>query len=289
MSHLPGRRPRVRAPELRGRGWLNTGGTSYSIGDFRGRFLLLDFWAFCCVNCLHVLDELRPLEEKYDGELVVVGVHSPKFVHEADPEALRAAVERYQVDHPVLDDPELTTWQAYTARAWPTLVLVDPEGYVVAQYAGEGHLHAIDSLVATLRAEHLENGTLQPGDSPYVAPPAREGTLSFPAKVVALPGSLLAADAGHHSLVKLEPDGETVRRRIGSGDRGLVDGTADRARFNEPNGLCLLPDDVAAEAGYDVVVADTVNHALRGVRVSSTERDPIGRESATAPARWPAV
>ena len=261
-------RPRVRAPELRGRGWLNTGGTSYSIGDFRGRFLLLDFWAFCCVNCLHVLDETRPLEEKYDGELVVVGVHSPKFVHEADADALRAAVERYQVDHPVLDDPELTTWQAYTARAWPTLVLVDPEGYVVAQYAGEGHVHAIDSLVASLREGHVERGTLQPGDSPYVAPPAREGTLSFPAKAVALRDSLLVADAGHHSLVELEPDGETVRRRIGSGERGLVDGTADHTRFNEPNGVCLLPDDVAVEVGYDVVVADTVNHALRGVRLA---------------------
>jgi thiol-disulfide isomerase/thioredoxin len=127
-----GRRPRVRAPELRGRGWLGTGGTSYSVADFRGRFLLLDFWTFCCVNCLHVLDELRPLEHRYEGELVVVGVHSPKFVHEADPVALAAAVERYEVRHPVLDDPELVTWQAYTARAWPTLVLVDPEGYVVA-------------------------------------------------------------------------------------------------------------------------------------------------------------
>ncbi len=146
-----GRRPRVRAPELRGRGWLNTGGAGTSRSPTSaGRFLLLDFWAFCCVNCLHVLDELRPLEERYAGELVVVGVHSPKFVHEADADALAAAVERYEVEHPVLDDPELVTWQAYTARAWPTLVLVDPEGYVVAQYAGEGHAHAIEALVAEL-------------------------------------------------------------------------------------------------------------------------------------------
>src|SRR5215218_3200250 len=165
------RRRRVRAPELHGRGWLGTGGATYHLADFRGRFLLLDFWTYCCVNCLHVLDELRPLEEKYAGELVVVGVHSPKFAHEAEPEALAAAVERYEVHHPVLDDPELVTWQAYTARAWPTLVLVDPEGYVVAQYAGEGHAHAIDALLAELIAEHRERGTLQPGDSPYVAPP----------------------------------------------------------------------------------------------------------------------
>jgi thiol-disulfide isomerase/thioredoxin len=272
QSRAPQRRTRVRAPELRGRGWLNTGGRSYSIADFRGRFLLLDFWAFCCINCLHVLDELRPLEEKYAEELVVVGVHSPKFVHEADPDALVAAVERYQVEHPVLDDPELVTWQAYTARAWPTLVLVDPEGYVVAQFAGEGHAHAIDALLSELRAEHLSRGTLQPGAGPYVPPPATEGDLRFPAKVVRLPGgTLLVADAGHHGLVELEPDAETVVRRIGAGARGLLDGPAGRARFNEPNGLCLLPGDVAAEVGYDVVVADTVNHALRGVRLSDGE------------------
>jgi thiol-disulfide isomerase/thioredoxin len=265
-----GRRPRVRAPELRGRGWLNTD-RDLTLADLRGRFVLLDFWAFCCINCLHVLDELRPVEEKYDGELVVVGVHSPKFVHEADPDALRAAVERYQVAHPVLDDPELVTWQAYTARAWPTLVLVDPEGYVVAQYAGEGHAHAIDALLAELREEHLARGTLQPGDSPYVAPEPQAGDLLFPAKVVRLPGgTLLVADAGHHSLVELEDDAETVVRRIGTGERGLVDGAA-QARFNEPNGLCLLPEGLAREVGYDIVVADTVNHALRGVALATGE------------------
>jgi len=239
-----------------------------SLADLRGRFVLLDFWAFCCVNCLHVLDELRPLENKYAGELVVVGVHSPKFVHEADPDALAAAVERYQVEHPVLDDPELITWQAYTARAWPTLVLVDPEGYVVAQYAGEGHAHAILALLDELRDVHRAKGTLQPGDSPYVPPPVPEGDLLFPAEALHLDGGgFLVADAGHHGLVELAEDAETVVRRIGSGNRGMVDGLPHEARFNEPNGLCLLPPEVATAVGYDVVVADTVNHALRGVRL----------------------
>ncbi len=265
------RRPRVRAPELVGRGWLNTAGP-LTLADLRGRFTLVDFWTFCCVNCLHVLDELREVEEKYDGELVVIGVHSPKFVHEADPDALVAAVERYDVRHPVLDDPDLVTWQAYTARAWPTLVLIDPEGYVVAQYAGEGHAHAIDALVGRLREEHLAKGTLQPGDSPYVAPTPQAGDLKFPAKAIRLPGKeFLVADAGHHQVVELAEDGETVVRRFGSGDRGLADGSAADAAFNEPNGLCLLPDDVAAEVGYDVVVADTVNHTLRGIALETGE------------------
>ena len=266
----PARRPRVRAPELSGRGWLNTGGRTLRLADLRGRFVLLDFWTFCCVNCLHVIDEMRPLEERYADVLVTVGVHSPKFEHEADPEALAAAVERYAVTHPVLDDPDLVTWQAYTARAWPTLVLVDPEGYVVAQYAGEGHHHAIDALLAELVEEHEASGTLQPGQDPYVPPVPAPTALRFPATAVRSPaGGFLVADAGHHQVVHLAADGQTVLARIGSGTRGLRDGAPERARLSEPNGLALLPPDVATRVGYDVVVADTGNHALRGVALDS--------------------
>jgi thiol-disulfide isomerase/thioredoxin len=261
----------VRAPELRGRGWLNTGGRELKLADFRGRFLLLDFWTFCCINCLHVLDELRPLEEKYGDALVIVGVHSPKFAHEGEEAAVKAAVERYEVGHPVLDDPDLVTWQNYTARAWPTLVLVDPNGYIVAQYSGEGHAHALDAQLEELIAEHEKAGTLTRGKSPYVAPAAEPTDLRFPAKVVALDNGFLVADAGNHSIVELEADAETVVRRIGTGERGFVDGGASQARFAEPNGLILLPDEVAARLGYDVVVADTVNHALRGIALQSGE------------------
>jgi thiol-disulfide isomerase/thioredoxin len=240
-----------------------------TLADLRGKVVVLDFWTFCCINCLHVLDELRELEEQHRDVLVIVGVHSPKFEHEADPVALAAAVDRYEVHHPVLDDPELVTWSAYTARAWPTLVVIDPEGYVVAQMAGEGHGSALAALVSELIAEHDAKGTLHRGDGPYVAPAPTSGTLRFPAKAIALPsGNLLVADAGHHSLAELAPDGETLVRRIGSGERGLVDGGPDEARFSEPNGLCLVPEDLREAIGYDVVVADTVNHALRGVRLS---------------------
>jgi thiol-disulfide isomerase/thioredoxin len=266
------RRPRVRAPELVGHCWLNTGGSSLTLAELRGKVVLVDFWTFCCINCLHLLDELRPLEQKYADVLVTVGVHSPKFEHEADPEALAAAVERYEVHHPVLDDPDLTTWQAYTARAWPTLVVVDPEGYLVAQLSGEGHAHALDRLVGDLVAEHEARGTLHRGDGPYVAPPPPATDLRFPGKAVRLPsGTLLVSDSGHHSLAELAEDAETVRRRIGTGQRGLIDGNATTARFAEPQGLCLLPPDVAGTVGYHAVVADTANHVLRGVRLDTGE------------------
>jgi thiol-disulfide isomerase/thioredoxin len=263
---------RVRAPELRGRGWLNTGGEDLSLKGLRGKIVILDFWTFCCVNCLHVLDELRPLEQKFGDVLVVVGVHSPKFEHEKDPAALVAAAERYGVAHPVLDDPELVTWRQYAAKAWPTLCVVDPEGYLVASMAGEGHAEGLFRLIEQLVGEHEAKGTLHRGDGPFVPPPTARTPLRFPGKALALPtGGLLVSDSSRHSLVELAADAQTPVRRIGSGTRGRADGGPTTASFSEPQGLALLPPEVAGTAGYDVVVADTVNHLLRGVRLDSGE------------------
>ncbi|MEW2129120.1 thioredoxin-like domain-containing protein [Streptomyces sp. NPDC005435] len=266
MTDSAPRRTRVRAPELIGKGgWLNTGDQQYTLADLRGRIVVLDFWTFCCINCLHVLDELRELEERHRDTVVIIGVHSPKFVHEAEHQAVVDAVERYGVEHPVLDDPELATWKQYAVRAWPTLVVIDPEGYVVAQHAGEGHAHAIEKLVEELEAEHEAKGTLRRGDGPYVAPEPEPTVLRFPGKALLLPsGNFLVSDTTRHQLVELEPDGESVVRRVGSGDRGLADGPADQAAFNEPQGLALLDDGA-------VVVADTVNHALRRLDLATGE------------------
>ncbi len=249
---------RVRAPELVGRRWLNTGGQDLSLAGLRGRVVLLDFWTFCCVNCLHVLDELRQVEEQFPEELVVIGVHSPKFDHEGDPAAVEAAVERYAVGHAVLDDPDLVTWQAYTARAWPTLVVVDPEGHIVASMSGEGHAPGIAGLVEELVAEHAAKGTLRRGNTPYALPPPPQSALRFPGKVVLLPdGSFLVSDTAHHQVVQLDTDLETERGRWGGPEV-----------FDEPQGLLLLPSDVAATVGYDVLVADSVNHQIKRISFS---------------------
>ncbi|GAA3071120.1 MULTISPECIES: NHL domain-containing thioredoxin family protein [Actinomycetes] len=290
MTQTIRRTDRVRASELVGRGWLNTGGQEITLEDLRGKIVILDFWTFCCINCLHVLDEMRPLEEQFSDVLVTVGVHSPKFEHEADPDALAAAVERYEIAHPVLDDPNLVTWQAYSARAWPTLVVVDPEGYIAANLAGEGHVAGLSSLVEELVAEHEAKGTLHRGDGPYVPPEPVSRTLRFPGKAVPVTrplggdattvGHFLVADTGHHRIVELESDLQTVVRSWGGGvadddgvlaspEKGHRDGDAETARFTEPQGLALLPAEVAQQVGYDVVVADTVNHRLRGIDVAT--------------------
>ncbi len=327
MSETVRTHARVRASELVGRNWLNTGGKTLDLEALRGKIVLLDFWTFCCINCLHVLDELRPLEQQYSDVLVTVGVHSPKFEHEADPVALAAAVERYEIHHPVLDDPELDTWKAYTARAWPTLVVIDPEGYIVAHLSGEGHADGLAVLIPELIAEHEAKGTLHRGSGPYVAPEATSGTLRFPGKALFLPpgrgstasgatalagasddgtaagaaaavaaekGSWLVTDTGHHRLVELGTDFETVLATFGSGTKGYADGPAAgdtaSAQFNEPQGLVLLPEDVAAKAGYDVVIADSVNHRLRGLsltdgKASTLAGNGIQRLLETGPAR----
>lgn len=299
---------RVRASELVGRNWLNTGGKSLDLEALRGKIVLLDFWTFCCINCLHVLDELRPLEEQYSDVLVTVGVHSPKFEHEADPVALAAAVERYEIHHPVLDDPELDTWKAYTARAWPTLVVIDPEGYIVAHLSGEGHADGLAVLIPELIAEHEAKGTLHRGSGPYVAPEPTSGTLRFPGKALFLPagrgsagdasaaphGSWLVTDTGHHRVLELGTDFKTVLATFGTGAKGYADGPAAgdlaTAQFNEPQGLVLLPEDVAAKVGYDVVIADSVNHRLRGLslqdgKATTLVGNGVQRLLETGPAR----
>jgi len=260
---------RVRAPELRGAGgWLNTGGRELSLAGLRGRIVLLDFWTSACANCLHVIDELRPLEARYADVLTTIGVHSPKFPHEAEHAAVVTAVQRYDVRHPVLDDPDLATWRQYAINAWPTLVLVDPDGYVVATKAGEGHAAALAELVDGLIAEYGDR--LRRGDDAYVEPDRQETTLRFPGGIAVTPaGTLLVADAGHHSVVELAADGETLLRRIGSGRRGRADGGPGVAGFAEPQGLTVLPP--GAVPGVDVLVADTANHLIRGVRLETGE------------------
>jgi thiol-disulfide isomerase/thioredoxin len=251
---------RVRAPEFPAGSWFNVA-APLSLRALRGKIVLLDFWTFCCTNCLHVIEELHALKRQFVDELVIIGVHSPKFDHEKSDHAVAAATERYGVTHPVLNDPELWLWQQYAVRAWPTLVLIDPDCYVVAQAAGEGQASGLALMISDLITRYDAAGSLRRGDNPYRPVEPQPGTFRFPAKAIRLGGGLLVADSGHHQLVETELDGVTVRRRIGSGERGAGD-----QRLAEPNGLAELPAEVAAAVRFDIVVADTANHQLRGVR-----------------------
>ncbi len=260
-------------PELVGDTWLGTGGRRLRLADLRGRIVLLDFWTLCCVNCHHVLAELRQIEQRFADVLTVVGVHSPKFEHEKDPAAVTAAMQRHGITHPVLNDPEMNTWQAYDVRAWPTLVLLDTHGRVAASFSGEGHGHAIAARIASLVAEAEAEESLRRGPDVFVPLPPAPQVYLQPGKALLLDDEqVLISDSGHHSLAVANiDDPNTPLWRFGDGTRGLADGAAGEARFNEPYGAVRLPTELAAEVGYDVVIADTGNHALRGLTLATRE------------------
>ncbi|MBV8557696.1 MAG: redoxin domain-containing protein, partial [Planctomycetaceae bacterium] len=119
-----------------GLGWVNS--APIRLEELRGKVVLLDFWTYCCINCHHVLPDLARLERKYTNELVVIGVHTPKFFAERDTENLRKKVREYQIKHPVINDADQVLWNRFGANSWPTLVLIDPSGEVVGSLSGEG-------------------------------------------------------------------------------------------------------------------------------------------------------
>ncbi len=131
----------VRAPELtEGFGWLNTDRPLALGGELRGQVVVLDFWTYCCINCIHILPDLAYLEEKYAAEPVTfIGVHSAKFSNEASRDTIRAAILRYEIQHAVVIDEAMSLWRQYTVRSWPTVVVIDSRGNIIAPFAGEGN------------------------------------------------------------------------------------------------------------------------------------------------------
>src|SRR5262245_17952912 len=126
---------KIKAPDFpAGMEWLNTT-RPLKLAEMRGKLVLLDFWTFCCINCMHVIPDLKYLKKKYAGQpVLVIGVHSAKFTHEKETASIRQAVLRHRIEHPVVVDSDFAVWQAYTVRAWPTLVLIDPEGYLLGVF-----------------------------------------------------------------------------------------------------------------------------------------------------------
>lgn len=250
--------PRVRAPKLpENCSWLNIS-RPLSLTELRGRVVILDFWTYGCINCLHVLPDLAYLEQKYGNRLVIIGVHSAKFANEQTAEQVCQAIRRYGIEHPVLLDSDFEVWQQYAVRAWPTLVVIDAEGYVVSQFAGEGHRAKLDQLVSHLLEQQRSRGQiqLQPLDLGFVESEPLITPLAFPGKVLAARDRLFIADSGHHRLVVSSLAGE-VLQIVGSGQPGLSDGDFAYAQFYRPQGMAFDPQ---SEFLY---VADTGNHALR--------------------------
>lgn len=245
-----------------GKSWLNVSRPLASTPDFVGKLVLLDFWTSCCINCMHVLPDLAWLEERFRGEpFAIVGVHASKFANERDLERVRDAVLREGVAHAVVLDGDFDIWKRFGVRAWPTLVLVGPDGHVLAQLSGEGQRAVLDALIEAA----LEHYHALPGAFEQSALPLRPESQRALPRELRFPGKLLAdlrrerlwiADTGHDRVLELDLEGRFVRQ-FGSGIPGLEDGDASEARFRGPQGLAL--------EGDALYVADTRNHALRRI------------------------
>ncbi|XP_073119374.1 protein SUPPRESSOR OF QUENCHING 1, chloroplastic-like isoform X3 [Henckelia pumila] len=246
--------------------WLNAAPLQFG-RDLKGKVVLLDFWTYCCINCMHVLPDLEFLEKKYkDMPFVVVGVHSAKFDNEKDLEAIRNAVLRYGITHPVVNDGDMYLWRELGVNSWPTFALVDPNGKLIAQITGEGRRKDLDDLVKAALTYYgtkkiLDNTPVPLNLEKNNDPRLLTSPLKFPGKleVDILNNRLFISDSNHNRIVVTDLDGN-FKMQIGcTGEEGLRDGTFDDAMFNRPQGL-------AYNAKKNLLyVADTENHALRVV------------------------
>ncbi len=249
---------RVHAPELEGGvAWLNTD-RPLTLAALKGKVVLLDFWTYCCINCMHIIPDLKKLEAKYPTQLVVIGVHSAKFPNERESDNIRQAVLRYEIEHPVVNDAEFRIWRSYGVRAWPTRVLIDPEGYVVGGVSGEGQYETFDHIISELIIDHRARGTLNEEPLSLALEKTRFAApiLSFPGKVLADPerDRLFIADSNHNRILVTTKAGQ-VLDVAGSGEIGGADGAFTAATFNHPQGMAL--------DGNLLYVADTENHLIR--------------------------
>jgi methionine-R-sulfoxide reductase len=250
----------VRAPEFpTDATWLNTD-KPLSIRGLKGKVVLLDFWTYCCINCMHILPDLHKLEQKYPSELVIIGVHSAKFENEGETQNIRNAIMRYKIEHPVLNDNKMRVWDEYAVNSWPTLVLIDPNGRIVTQLSGEGHYDELDAAIGKLAQEFKARGELntQPVKFALEAAAVQDTPLRYPGKVLASGNRLFIADSNHNRIIVSDLSGN-VQSVFGSGAQGFDDGDATRATFHNPQGMALSDD------GSTLYVADTDNHAIRAL------------------------
>jgi len=238
--------------------WLNTA-QKYSLKDFKGKIVLLDFWTYCCINCMHVIPDLKRLEEKYP-QLIVIGVHSAKFHNERIKENIQQAILRYDIEHPVVIDNEFVLWRAYGINAWPSFVVIDPAGKVVEQTSGERIFKRFDTIIGSLSQEFQEKGLLNRERFQFqlLKDTVPQSVLYFPGKITAHSASkrLFFTDSNHNRIIVANPDGEIIDI-VGSGEPGRSDGDFNTATFFRPQGLAF------DEKRNCLYVADTENHLIR--------------------------
>ena len=256
----------VHAPEIPPHlSWLNTD-QPLSLAQLKGKIVLLDFWTFCCINCMHIIPDLKKLEAKYPEELVVIGVHSAKFTNERETESIRQAILRYEIKHPVVNDRNFEVWNEYGVHAWPTLVLINPNGRVIGTHSGEDIFDLFDQVIGQAVAYFDRKGELKRGPLKMALEEAKQPNtlLAYPGKISADPkkNRLAISDSNHNRILLTDPDGR-ILEVIGSGRIGAEDGSFEEAEFDHPQGTFI--------EGDIVYIADTGNHLVRVADLAKRE------------------
>jgi sugar lactone lactonase YvrE len=260
--------------------WLNS--KPLTKKDLKGKFVLLDFWTYCCINCMHILPELKKLERQFPNNLVVIGVHSAKFEAEKETDNIREAILRYEIEHPVINDANHAVWDTYGVGSWPTLVVIDPEGNFVGNSAGEFKAPAVAAVINNALPYYRENKLLneKPLKFDLEADKQEPTPLRFPGKILAdeKGGRLFITDSNHNRIVIASLDGKLIET-IGSGSIGREDGGFDSATFDHPQGCALN--------GEMLYVADTENHMIRKVDLKAKAVTTVAGTGDQAANPWP--
>ncbi|SAL39142.1 redoxin domain-containing protein [Caballeronia cordobensis] len=140
----------AQAPDFAGiDNWVNS--APLDLKQLRGKVVLVDFWTFDCINCVHTLPHVKEWYSRYrDKGLVVVGVHTPEYTFERDLGNLQNAVKKYGIEYPVAQDNRYATWNAYNNQYWPALYLIDQNGKIVYSHFGEGRYAQTEDAIRGL-------------------------------------------------------------------------------------------------------------------------------------------
>jgi DNA-binding beta-propeller fold protein YncE len=259
---------KLAAPELSGaKGWLNTD-KPLTLGELRGKVVLLDFWTYGCINCIHIIPDLKKLEAKYKNELIVIGVHSGKFDNERDTENIRRIILRYELEHPVVNDADFNIWNRYGVEAYPTQILIDPAGNIIGAAVGEGQFRGLDERIQKTINDFRGKINEKPLEFKTELSRLADSPLLFPGKVLAdaKANRLFIADSNHNRIVVATLEGALVET-IGNGEAGFTDGSFEAATFRKPQGLAF--------DGANLYIADTENHTIRRVNFETKTVETI--------------
>lgn len=265
--------------------WFNVSKSLTLREDLLGKVVVLDFFTYCCINCMHILPDLKKIEERntIENGLVVIGVHSAKFENEKDSANILSAIQRYNITHPVVNDSMSSLWIELQIKCWPTLLVLGPRGNPIFVLMGEGHGQILDKYVTAALQFYRENDSLKTHSISISHDDDRllkGSVLKFPGKIACkqLKGGrnetsssntdlFVVSDSGNNRILLFQSNG-LILEVIGGKESGFADGNFKEARFNSPQGVSFYGNDI-------IYVADTENHAIREINLTTKTVDTI--------------